>query len=185
MIGTAQTIVSRRLNISEQPAVVTFGAIKGGIRHNIIPDNVELIGTFRTFDDGMRDQLIADLKNVADSVTAAHGATATYAIPDGSGNPVTYNNPELTARMTASLQKVVGSDNVIDPGVNMGSEDFSLYAREVPSMFFFVGSTPRGTDPLTAPSNHSPEFYLDEEALDIGLRAMLQVTLDYLNGANS
>ena len=182
MIGTAQTIVSRRQNISKLPVVVTFGAIKGGIRYNIIPDSVELIGTFRTFDDGMRDKVIADLKNVADTVTAAHGATATYDIPEGSGNPVTYNNPGLTARMLPSLQKVVGAGNVIDPGLNMGAEDFSLYAREVPSMFFFVGATPEGTDPLTAPSNHSPEFYLDESALDIGLRAMLQVALDYLGG---
>lgn len=181
VVGTAQTIVSRRQNISKLPVVVTFGAIKGGIRYNIIPDSVELVGTIRTFDDDMRKQVFADLKNVAESVAHAHGATAIAQVPDQDGNPVTANDPALTARMLPSLKKVVGEGNVIDPGLTMGAEDFSFYAREVPAMFFFVGATPRGTDPLKAPSNHSPEFYLDEEALDVGFRAMLQVTLDYLS----
>ncbi len=182
MIGTAQTIVSRRQNISKLPVVVTFGAIKGGIRYNIIPDSVEMVGTLRSFDEGMREKTFADLKTIADSVSAAHGATATHAIPEGSGYPVTVNNPELTARMLPSLEKVAGAGNVIDPGLNMGSEDFSLYAQQAPGLFFFIGATPKGKDALTAPSNHSPEFFLDESALDLGLRAMLQVSLDYLHG---
>ncbi|WP_334179614.1 M20 family metallopeptidase [Pseudoxanthomonas sp.] len=181
LIGTTQTIVSRRTDISKLPAVVSFGAIKGGIRYNIIPDDVEVVGTIRTFDDGMRQKIFADLKNVATHVAAAHGAKVEASVPDNDGNPVTVNNPELTARMLPSLQAVVGTDNVITPSLQMGAEDFSFYAREVPSMFFFVGSTAKGTDPVTAPSNHSPEFMLDEGSLDVGLRALLQVTLDYLH----
>ena len=181
LIGSAQTIVSRRTNIARLPAVVTFGAIKGGIRYNIIPDDVEVVGTIRTFDDGMRQKIFADLKNVATHVAAAHGAKVEASVPDNDGNPVTVNNPELTARMLPSLQAAVGADNVITPGLQMGAEDFSFYAREVPSMFFFVGSTSKGIDPVTAPSNHSPEFMLDEASLDVGLRALLQVTLDYLD----
>ena len=180
VIGTTQTIVSRRTDISRQPAVVSFGAIKGGIRYNIIPDDVEVVGTIRTFDEGMRQKIFADLKNVASHVSAAHGAKVEANVPDRSGNPATINDPALTARMTPSLQAVVGTDNVITPPLQMGAEDFSFYALEVPSMFFFVGSTAKGIDPVTAPSNHSPEFMLDEASLDIGLRALLQVTLDYL-----
>lgn len=181
VIGTAQTIVSRRQNISKQPVVVSFGAIKGGIRYNIIPDSVELVGTIRTFDEGMRQAVFADLKNVAEKVAAAHGATAVAQVPDTKGNPVTVNDPALTAKMLPSLKRAVGAANVTELGLNMGAEDFSFYAREVPGFFFFVGATPKGQDPMKAPSNHSPEFFLDETALDVGFRSMMQVALDYLH----
>lgn len=181
VIDSAQSIVSRRTDIAKLPAVVSFGSIKGGIRYNIIPDEVELVGTIRTFDEGMRQKIFTDLKNVAEHVSIAHGATAEASVPDRDGNPVTYNDPALTARMLPSLKAVVGDANVIEPPLQMGAEDFSFYAKEVPSMFFFVGATAPGIDPATAPSNHSPKFALDESSLDIGLRALLQVTLDYLH----
>lgn len=180
LIGAAQTVVSRRANISRQPAVLSFGAIKGGIRYNIIPDDVEMVGTIRTFDEGMRQQIFADLKTVAEHTAAAHGARAEAHVPDQDGNPATVNDPALTAKMLPSLQAVVGADNVYEPPLQMGAEDFSFYAQQVPSMFFFVGATGPGIDPATAPSNHSPQFLLDESALDVGLRALLQVSLDYL-----
>ncbi|HNV78474.1 MAG TPA: amidohydrolase [Thermomonas sp.] len=182
LIGTAQTIVSRRQDISRLPVVLSFGAIKGGIRYNIIPDAVELVGTIRTFDEGMRQAVFADLKNVAESVAKAHGATAVVKVPDTKGNPVTANDPALTARVVPSLRKAVGDANVVEMGLVMGAEDFSFYAREVPGFFFFVGATPRGQDAIKAPSNHSPEFFLDEEALKVGTRAMLQVVLDHQHG---
>ena len=185
LIGSAQTIVSRRTNIARLPAVVTFGAIKGGIRYNIIPDEVEMVGTIRTFDPAMRQQVFADLRNVAEHTAAAHGATAHTVIFENDGNPPTVNDPALTAKMLPSLQAVVGKANVYEPPLQMGSEDFSLYALEVPSLFFFVGSTGKGIDPATAPSNHSPKFLLDESALDVGFRALMQVTLDYLHGTAS
>src|SRR5690606_1709841 len=141
--------------------------------YNIIPDEVELIGTIRTFDEGMRQQVFADLRNVAESVAHAHGATAVAQVPDTTGNPVTVNHPALTARAVPSLEKAVGADNVVEMELVMGAEDFSLYANEVPGFFFFVGATPAGQDPLKAPSNHSPEFFLDEQALKVGTRAML------------
>ncbi len=181
LIGTAQTVVSRRANLSKQPAVVSFGAIKGGIRYNIIPDDVEMVGTIRTFDEGMRQQIFADLRTVAEHTAAAHGARVEAHIPDQDGNPATVNDPALTARMLPSLQAVVGADNVYEPSLQMGAEDFSFYAQQVPAMFFFVGSTGAGIDPATAPSNHSPQFLLDEASLDVGLRALLQVSLDYLH----
>ena len=182
LIGTAQTIVSRRQDISRLPVVLSFGAIKGGIRYNIIPDAVELVGTIRTFDEGMRQGVFADLRNVAESVAKAHGATAVVKVPDTKGNPVTANDPALTARVVPSLRKAVGDANVVEMGLIMGAEDFSFYAREVPGFFFFVGATPRGKDAIKAPSNHSPEFFLDEEALKVGTRAMLQLVLDHQRG---
>ena len=181
LVSTAQTVISRRTDITKLPAVLTFGAVKGGIRHNIIPDSVQLIGTIRTFDDGMRSKLFDDLRNVAEHVAAAHGATIDATIPLDHNYPVTYNNPELTTRMMPSLAKVVGADNVIDPGLITGAEDFSFFAREVPGMYFFIGVTPPDQDPAKAASNHSPEFFVDEASLDVGLRAMLQVALDYLH----
>ena len=185
IIGTSQTIVSRRQNLSKLPVVVSYGAIKGGIRYNIIPDSVELVGTIRTFDEGMRQSVFAELQGVAEHVAAAHGATAEAEVPEKKGYPVTVNDPALTARMLPSLEAVAGTGNVVDPGLTMGAEDFSLYAQQVPGMFFFVGATPVGQDAATAQSNHSDKFFLDESALDLGLRAMLQVTLDYLHGGKA
>ncbi len=182
VISSAQSIVSRRTNIARLPAVVTFGAIHGGIRYNIIPDSVEMIGTIRTFDPDVRTKILADLANVAEHVSIANGATAESVIPDGPSYPVTFNDPALTARMLPSLKAVAGDANVIEPPLQMGAEDFSFFAQQAPAMFFYVGATAPGIDPATAPSNHSPKFALDESSLDLGLRAMLQVTLDYLHG---
>ena len=181
IVTSAQSIVSRRQNLTKQPIVVSFGAINGGIRYNIIPDSVELVGTIRSFDDGMRAQAFKDLANVAEHVAAAHGATVVAKIPDTVGNPVTVNNPALTARVLPSLKKVAGAE-VVEMTLTTGAEDFAYYAKEVPGFFFFVGSTPKGVDASTAPSNHSPQFFLDESALPLGTRALLQISLDYLNG---
>ncbi|MGH8028735.1 MAG: amidohydrolase [Arenimonas sp.] len=185
IITSSQAIISRRTNISKLPAVVTFAAIHGGVRYNIIPDEVEMIGTIRTFDESVRQAIHADLKNVATHVAAAHGATVDAQVPDTDGNPVLVNDAALTARMRPSLEKAAGAGNVVDEPLTMGAEDFALYAQEVPSLFFFVGATPVGKDASTAPSNHSPEFFLDESALPLGTRALLQVTLDYLRGVGA
>jgi amidohydrolase len=182
VVNTAQTVVSRRTDIAKLPAVVSFGAIHGGIRYNIIPDEVELVGTIRTFDEGVRKAIHADLANVAEHVAAAHGASVEASVPDNAGNPVTVNDPALTERMRASLVSAVGAEKVIEPPLQMGAEDFAYYAQQVPSMFWFVGATSEGIDPLNAPSNHSPKFLLDEGALDVSVRTMLQVALDYLHG---
>jgi len=181
IVTTTQTIVSRRLNISELPVVVSFGAIKGGIRYNIIPDEVELIGTIRTFDEGMRQKVFAELKNIAANVAEAHGATVISEVPDTTGNPAMVNHPELTVRSVPSLVKAAGAENVVNMSLVMGAEDFSYFANEVPGFYFFVGATPKGQDAATAASNHSPQFFLDESALKVGTRSLFQVALDYLN----
>lgn len=180
VIDNLQSVISRRTDIAALPAVLTIGSIHGGIRNNIIPDDVKMLGTLRTFDDGQRKRIVADMRNVIESVAHAHGAKGELQIGEEAGNPVTYNDPALTTRALPSLQAVAGADKVVEMPLITGAEDFSLYAKEVPSLFFFVGSTAPGIDPLTAPSNHSPLFKMDESALDLGLRAMLQASLDYL-----
>jgi amidohydrolase len=176
-----QTLVSRQVDITRNPAVVTVGAIKGGIRNNIIPDKVEMIGTFRTFDPAVRQQIIDGITRTSRDIAASSGATAEVEI--GADNyPVTFNDPKLTARMLPSLERAAGPGNVMEIAYVTGAEDFSFFGQRVPSLFFFVGITPAGQDAPRAPSNHSPKFFIDESGLDVGLRAMLGVTVDYLQG---
>jgi len=183
IVTNAQTIVSRQLDINSNPAVVTFGIFNGGQRFNIVPDTAELQGTVRTFDEGMRKQALASLRNIAEHIAAANGATVEAQIPTDS-NPVNYNDPALTARVRASLETAIGKEHVSEAPRWMASEDFPSLGLSVPapSVYFFVGATPIGVDAASAPVNHSPKFFLDEGALDVGTRAMLQAALDVLSG---
>ncbi|ULU26401.1 amidohydrolase [Dyella terrae] len=181
IISAAQTIVSRKLNIGDLPAVLSFGIVEGGARYNIVPDQVELQGTLRTFDAGMRQQAIDNLKSIAEHIAAANGATVDTQIPVGDSNPILVNDPALAGRVRTSIGKAIGGDHVIEAKPWMASEDFAYFAKEVPSVYFFVGSTPTGQDALKAPANHSPKFFMDEGAMKIGMESMLQATLDYLN----
>lgn len=181
VVTAAQTIVARKLDLTKQPAVLSFGAIKGGIRSNIIPESVEMIGTIRTFDEDMRQKLFTDFRNIAEHVAAAHGAKAIAQIPFGASYPKLVNDPALTTRAAASLGKVAGAE-VVQMDLITAAEDFAFFANEVPGFYFFVGATPKGEDAASAPSNHSPKFFLDESALPLATRALLQVSLDYLNG---
>jgi amidohydrolase len=175
-----QSIVSRQTDITRWPAVVTVGSIKGGVRFNIIPDSVEMMGTIRTFDAGVRDQTIERLRRTAENIAAASGATATVEILPGS-NPVVINNPDLTRQVLPSLQRAAGAARVLEIPFVTGSEDYALFAQQVPGVYFFVGSTPPGQDADQAPSNHSPLYFVDESALETGVRAMADVAVDYLN----
>lgn len=181
IVNSLQTVVSRQVDITANPAVVTVGAIKGGIRHNIVPDEVELIGTLRTFDPRQREAILANIERLVTNTAEASGATATFEIDPGS-NPVVYNDPALTERVLPSLRRVAGEANVRPVPLVTGAEDFAFFAQKVPSFFFFVGVTPREQNPLTAASNHSPLFYVDERALPTGARALATVALDYLSG---
>jgi amidohydrolase len=184
IVLSLQTIVSRHVDITEYPAVVSVGAIKGGIRNNIIPDSVELIGTYRTFDPRIRDDVTGHIRRIAQGTAAAAGATADVEF----GNdpyPVVLNDPGLTERTVTSLARVAGPGKVkVIPYVT-GAEDFAFFAQHAPSFFWFVGSTSRGQDPATAPSNHSPKFFLDEAALTLGTKTLLAVALDYLESPDA
>lgn len=174
-----QTIVSRQVDITALPAVVTVGKIDGGVRHNIIPDSVEMRGTIRTFDPNVRTDIIERIKRTAENIAASSGASATLTLnPDP--NPVVINDAKLTQRVLPSLHKVVGADRVREIPLQTGAEDFAFYARQAPAFFFFIGVTPPGPDVGKAASNHSPLFYIDEPAIAVATRAMLTVAVDFL-----
>jgi amidohydrolase len=179
IVNALQTVVSRSVDITENPAVVSVGAIKGGIRSNIIPDSVEMIGTIRTFDPKQRELVIERIRTLAVNTAEANGAKAILTL-DPSNNPVVYNDPDLTAKVLPALRRVAGADNVKEIPLITGAEDFSYFAQKVPGVFFFIGVTPPGKDAATAPSNHSDFFYVDERALPLGLNALTQIALDYL-----
>jgi amidohydrolase len=179
IVGALQTVVSRQTDITLNPAVVTVGAIKGGIRFNIVPDQVEMLGTIRTFDPQQRAAVIKNIDRMVTNIAEASGATATFEIQPGS-NPVVRNDPTLTERVLPSLRRAAGTANVRAVPLVTGAEDFAFFAEQVPSFFFFVGVTPRDQNMLTAASNHSPLFYVDETAIPIASRAFGQLALDYL-----
>jgi amidohydrolase len=178
IIMATQTIASRQVDVTKAPSVVSFGAINGGVRNNIIPDQVEMVGTIRTFDQEMRADIKKRLAKTAEMVAESGGAQAHVHIDHG--YPVTVNDVELTKKMTPTLAGVVGKENLITTPLITGAEDFSYYALETPGMFFFLGVTPKGQDAVTAPSNHSPHFFADEKALQLGVNAMTQLVVDYL-----
>jgi amidohydrolase len=179
IVVAAQTIVSRELDLTAAPAVVTIGAINGGIRHNIIPGQVEMLGTIRTFSDADRSQVIERLGTIATGVAAAHGATAVLEMMPAP-NPVLVNDPELTKSATASLERALGAEAVRTSSLLTVAEDYAIIARAVPSVYWWVGVTPASQDPAAAPDNHSDRFYVDEAGIQVGLRSMLHVAVDYL-----
>jgi amidohydrolase len=179
IVQALQPIVSRQTDLTQNPAVVTIGQIRGGVRYNVVPDEVEMLGTIRTFDPQQREAILAAVKRVAENTAAAQGATATVDI-DPNGNPVLFNNRELTERVRPSLERVAGATRVRAIGLQTGAEDFAYFAQRVPAVYFYVGVTPPTANPVTAPGTHSNRFYLDEAALPIGAKAMAAVALDYL-----
>jgi amidohydrolase len=176
IVNALQTIVSRNVDITKLPAIVTVGQFQSGVRNNIIPDTARLVGTIRTFDDQVQADIHARVRKIAESVAAGAGATVDVRIDKGP--PVTSNNPALTARMLPTLERVapgrVGESELIT-----GAEDFTFFQREVPGLFFFVGITPKDQVGKAA-QNHSPFFVVDESALPTALRAMTHLAVDYL-----
>ncbi|MEM7157977.1 MAG: amidohydrolase [Myxococcota bacterium] len=176
-----QTIVSRQLDVTKTASVVSVGSIHGGVRSNIIPDEVELVGTIRTFDADVRDQIHRQIEQTATHLAAAAGAEATVTIERG--YPVVINDPALLDAMLPTLRRVAGAEHLRERSMVLGAEDFAYYQQEIPGVFFFLGIVPPTTPVGEAPSNHSPKFFADEGALQIGVRAMSHLAVDYLFGA--
>ena len=174
----SQSIIARQVDITATPVVLTAGQLQSGLRFNIIPDQALMVGTLRTFDMDVRQDVIERFRNTAEHFAAASGATAELVVNNNA--PVTRNDPALTTLLRPSLEKTVGAGHVVEIPLYTIAEDFSQFANVVPGFYFFVGTTPAGTDPTAAPINHSPLYAPDEAALDVGLRAMLQATLDFL-----
>lgn len=170
-----QTIVSRQLDATLTPSIVTVGRIEGGVRNNIIPESVELEGTIRTFDASTRNDIHTRIRRTASNIAEAAGATADIVIDQGYG--VTRNDPTLYRQMAPTLEIVAG-DRFIEATQTTTAEDFSYFANEVPGLFLFLGVAPE--DPTLIHPNHSPRFYADERALPVGVEALTSMTLDYM-----
>ncbi len=177
-----QGIVSRNVNLTENPAVVTVGSIHGGNRGNIISEKVEMVGTMRTLSTADEKMVIKRINEVATHTAQAGGATALVELPYDTHYPVTYNDPKLTAKMLPSLQKSAGQENVkLVPPIT-GSEDFSFFAEKVPGLFLFLGGMPKGTDPINAGPHHTPQFIIDDSGLILGVNTLCNLVVDYSNG---
>jgi amidohydrolase len=180
IVNALQTVVSRHVDLTANPAILTIGAVRGGIRHNIIPDRVELLGTIRTFDPKQREAIFTRARLIVENVAAANGAKAEMRFGSPS-YPVTHNDPELTQKMLPSLRRVA---SVKEMNLITGAEDFSFYQQKVPGLFFFIGSTPADQDPATAPANHSDFFFVDEKSIAVAVRSLTQVAVDFLESGS-
>ena len=177
-IGTTmQTIVSRRLNILDSQAVVSIGMVKGGTRNNIIPQKVVLEGTIRTFEKSYLDKIHEEIKTIATNVAEAHNASANVELAVYGNYPVTFNDLDLSAQLEPSLIKASDGKYMRMSVPRTGAEDFSFFAQEVPGLYFFLGVNPENQE--SSYTNHSPRFYIDDDALDTGVKAFIQLVEDY------
>jgi len=175
-----QTITSRQVNVMKAPSVITIGRIQGGVRNNIIPDDVQLEGTIRTFDPGMQEDIHRRIQQTAHAIAESAGAEATVRVIGG--YPVIFNDPALTARMIPTLERAAGAANVSISPLVTAAEDFSFFQREAPGLYILLGSVSPGIAPETSPSNHSPLYAVDEAVLPLGVRALANLAADYLFG---
>jgi amidohydrolase len=180
IVNNLQTIVSRNLNITENPGVVTIGSINGGVRSNIIPEKVEMLGTIRNFSKADEAMFIDRVKTIVTKTAEANGAKAEVLLPYSAHYPVTFNDEALTEKMLPSLQASAGAEHVkLKPPVT-GAEDFSFYQEKVPGLFIFLGGMPKDGDPLKAPSHHTPDFFIDESGFTLGVNVLCNLALDYM-----
>ena len=184
IINNLQTIVSRNVNVTRNAAVVTIGAIHGGNRSNIIPEQVEMLGTVRTLSESDEKLVFERIRQIVTKTAEANGTEAILELPYSSHYPVTFNNIALTAKILPSLQKSTGTENVILVPAETGAEDFSFFANEVPGFYFYVGALPKGKDPEASAPHHTPEFYLDESGFITGVNAMVNLVVDYMEMGN-
>ena len=179
IVNSLQTIVSRNMPLTKAAAVVTIGSIHGGVRSNIIPESLYMLGTIRTLDAQMRKTVLKRLEEIVHSISKANNAKAkiTYMV----SYPITYNDTDLYNKMLPTLKRVNGEENVNFMDAITGAEDFSFFQEKVPGMYFFIGGAKKGTDPNLAAPHHTPDFYVDDSAMVTGLKSMTSLTLDYLH----
>lgn len=179
IIEGLQSIVSRQADLTKAPVVITVGKMQSGVRNNIIPEEAVLEGTIRTLDTKMQADVHSRMKTVVNSIAAASGATAELSID--TKTLVTYNNPELVQKMIPSLQAAAGAANVKAMDWVTGAEDFSYYGTKAPAFFFYLGGMQKGMDPAKAFPHHTPDFYIDESGMKLGIKAFCSLVFDYMN----
>ena len=179
IVNGLQTIISRNSELTKEGAVISVGSIHAGIRFNIIPESAQMIGTIRTLDEDMKQLIIRRIHEMAPKIAEAYGGSAAVSIQETAA--LTYNDPALTEVAIESLNKALGSKNVIEMSAVTGAEDFSAFQEKVPGFYFFLGGLAEGLTPAEAPSHHTPEFVVNDAGMIHGVKAMVQLTLDYLN----
>lgn len=177
IINGLQTIVSRQSELTKAPVVITVGKFHSGVRPNIMPEEAILEGTIRTLDSKMQQETHERIRKLATAIAEGMGATAEVSID--TKTLVTYNDPELVKLMVASLEKTAGKDNVKEREWTTGAEDFSYFGTKAPAFFFYFGGMPKGTDKQKAPPHHTPDFYIDDSMLDVGVKAFCNLVFDY------
>ncbi|WP_255473385.1 amidohydrolase [Kangiella sp. HZ709] len=178
IINGLQTVVSRHMHLTNSPAVVTIGSIHSGVRSNIIPEKLEMLGTVRTFSQADKEKTRKLITEKAELIGKSMNAKVEVQIPYSSNYPVTFNNVALTQQMLPTLESVVEKVNIIKPIT--GAEDFSFFAKEVPGLYFFLGGKPKDTPASEAAAHHTPDFFIDESGMKYGVEALTQLTLDYM-----
>ncbi|MBT6161345.1 MAG: amidohydrolase [Flavobacteriaceae bacterium] len=178
IINGLQTLVSRESELTKEAVVISVGSIHSGIRFNIIPESLEMVGTIRTLDRDMKEHIRNRMNELVSGIAKAYRATVEVIIEDGTD--ITYNDPELTQMMLPTLQKVAGMDKVTEISAITGAEDFSYFQKEVPGLFFFLGGTPTSLEEADAPSHHTPDFFVDDSSMLLGVKTLSQLALDYL-----
>ena len=178
IVNGLQTIISRNSELTREGAVISVGSIHAGIRFNIIPESAQMIGTIRTLDEDMKQLIIRRIHEMAPQIAAAYGGTAEVTIQETAA--LTYNDPVLTTVAVTSLNKALGKENVKEMSAVTGAEDFSAFQEKVPGFYFFLGGLADGLSPQEAPSHHTPEFVVNDAGMIHGVKAMVQLTLDYL-----
>jgi len=181
IINGLQSIISRDTDLTKEAAVISVGMIKGGVRNNIIPEEVEMIGTIRTLDPEMQKKLNDMMIFRVQSIAKSYGGSADITISEGL--PITYNDPKLTAQMVPSLERSAGKDKLISINAITGAEDFSFYQKEIPGLYFFVGGRPLDVKIEDSAPHHTPNFFIDESGLKLGVTSMVNLTLDYMNNS--
>ena len=179
IIDGLQTIISRNSKLTKEGAVISVGSIHSGIRFNIIPESARMVGTVRTLDEDMKQLILRRMNELVPQIAAAYGGSATVNISETAA--LTYNDPALTQTAVKSLKKALGEDQVVEMRAVTGAEDFSAFQEKVPGFYFYLGGLIQGNTPVEAPSHHTPEFLVDDAGLIYGVKAMVQLSLDFLN----
>ena len=177
IIEGLQQIVSRQMDLTKAPVVITVGTINSGVRNNIIPESAIMTGTIRTLDTKMQKEVYERIKHTAENIAISSGATAEVSFENKT--LVTYNDPALVSKTLPSLIKAAGAENVSESTWVTGAEDFSFYGQKAPSFFFNLGGLPKGIDPKDAGPHHTADFYLDESGFIVGVKAFCQLVFDY------
>jgi amidohydrolase len=178
IINGLQTLISRESKLTEEGAVISVGSIHSGIRFNIIPESLEMIGTIRTLDKDMKELIRKRMQEMVPAIAQAYRAEATVTIQDGAD--ITFNNEALTEKMIPTLERVAGNENVYEINAITGAEDFSYFQNEVPGLFFFLGGTPLDMKESEAPSHHTPSFIVDDSSMKLGVKALSNLAVDFL-----